>query len=505
RAEETDFYPYRYLASEGFLPGYNFPSLPVRAYIARSARKGEFIGRPRFLALSEFGPYNVIYHDGAKYQVHQAMLPVEEPEKRFTRAKLCRQCGYLHEGDTAHLEICTSCGAKLDSANGRYLESLLAMPTAATIRRERITSDEEERMRRGFDISTHYRFAQAHNQPLRFRAQTIDSKGEPLLRLTYAPSADLWRINHRWRRQVEDTGYRLDMRQGRWLRMGQEAGPGGGADDVRSNVRLYVRDTANALLVYPPAELAADDSFIASLQYALSQGIQETYQVEESELASERIGEEAFSAVLFWEAAEGGLGVLRHLVQTPGALAQAAQAAIAICHYDQDGRDLRPAADEENGCARACYECLLSYYNQRDHLRLNRHVIIDFLRQLAQGATLLGGRERDYEAHYRALRDKTDPLSELERRFLDHLFDNDLRLPDAAQPYLQDVFVAPDFFYEPNSCIFVDGSVHDEPQQQADDRRRRQELKDAGYRVIVYRYDGDLDTLVHDYTDVFGP
>ena len=25
RIEESDFYPYRYLASEGFLPGYNFP------------------------------------------------------------------------------------------------------------------------------------------------------------------------------------------------------------------------------------------------------------------------------------------------------------------------------------------------------------------------------------------------------------------------------------------------------------------------------------------------
>ena len=29
--EESDFYPYRYLASEGFLPGYNFPALPIRA------------------------------------------------------------------------------------------------------------------------------------------------------------------------------------------------------------------------------------------------------------------------------------------------------------------------------------------------------------------------------------------------------------------------------------------------------------------------------------------
>jgi len=36
--EESDFYPYRYLASEGFLPGYNFPALPVRAGPARRFR-----------------------------------------------------------------------------------------------------------------------------------------------------------------------------------------------------------------------------------------------------------------------------------------------------------------------------------------------------------------------------------------------------------------------------------------------------------------------------------
>src|SRR5690606_5967889 len=55
---QTDFYSYRYLASEGFLPGYSFPRLPLRAYIA--ARKGkstevEFIHRPRFIAIREFG------------------------------------------------------------------------------------------------------------------------------------------------------------------------------------------------------------------------------------------------------------------------------------------------------------------------------------------------------------------------------------------------------------------------------------------------------------------
>src|SRR5208337_1870534 len=36
----TDFFSYRYLATEGFLPGYNFPRLPVYAFIQPLALAG---------------------------------------------------------------------------------------------------------------------------------------------------------------------------------------------------------------------------------------------------------------------------------------------------------------------------------------------------------------------------------------------------------------------------------------------------------------------------------
>lgn len=504
RAEESDFYPYRYLASEGFLPGYNFPALPVRAYVAKGPRDGEFIGRPRFLALSEFGPHNIIYHDGAKYAVNQVMLPVQDPEKRFTRAKLCDSCGYLHEGEAAHLDMCENCSSALTNANSRYLESLLQMPTAATIRRERITCDEEERLRRGFEISTHFRFSFHQGLPRRWLAHSEAPAGERLLSLVYAPAADLWRINHKWRRQVEDIGYRLDMKNGRWLRQGIVAPSDNEQSEIRSNVRLYVRDTANALLVYPPPAKSEDEPFIATLQYALAQGIQETYQVEESELSSERLGEANQRGILFWEAAEGGLGVLRHLVETPSALAQVAAAALRTCHFDPEGIDLRPPEDEESGCARACYDCLLSYYNQRDHLLLDRHQVRDFLLQLVASTTQIGSAERDHQAHYRYLYAQTDPESELERQFLSYLFEHNFRLPDYAQCQLENVYTVPDFFYDPNICIFCDGTVHDEAQQKAQDAQVRQELKDRGYRVIVYRYDSDLASLLLQYKEVFG-
>ena len=35
--QNSDFYTYRYLASQGFLPGYNFPRLPLMAWIPGAA------------------------------------------------------------------------------------------------------------------------------------------------------------------------------------------------------------------------------------------------------------------------------------------------------------------------------------------------------------------------------------------------------------------------------------------------------------------------------------
>jgi len=95
-SEQSDFYPYRYLASEGFLPGYNFPALPVWAWIRRD--DGEYISRARFLALREFGPHNIIYHEGAKWEVVGFKAPPGGLEKRRMERKLCQTCGSFARG-----------------------------------------------------------------------------------------------------------------------------------------------------------------------------------------------------------------------------------------------------------------------------------------------------------------------------------------------------------------------------------------------------------------------
>ena len=87
----SDFYSYRYLASEGFLPGYNFPRLPLMAYIPgrnpKVARE-TFLSRPRFLGLSEFGPQSIIYHEGSTYRVKRAILTIRDEGTVTAAAKL---------------------------------------------------------------------------------------------------------------------------------------------------------------------------------------------------------------------------------------------------------------------------------------------------------------------------------------------------------------------------------------------------------------------------------
>ncbi|MCY4302672.1 MAG: DEAD/DEAH box helicase [Aestuariivita sp.] len=119
----SDFYVYRYLAAQGFLPGYNFPRLPLMAFVPGRSRKvlrDVFLTRPRFLGLSEFGPQSIIYHEGSTYRVRRAILSVEdataEAKLSVQSVRICPTCGYGHFGDQKDFERCVNCNAHLNGA-----------------------------------------------------------------------------------------------------------------------------------------------------------------------------------------------------------------------------------------------------------------------------------------------------------------------------------------------------------------------------------------------------
>ncbi|MCS7000112.1 MAG: DEAD/DEAH box helicase [Candidatus Kapabacteria bacterium] len=490
--EEGDFYPYRYLASEGFLPGYNFPRLPVRAWIPRG-EEGEFIARPRFFAIREFAPHNFLYHEGSQWEAVAFQAPPGGLDERRSQKRLCQTC---HAFCSEDLDLCPVCHSRFEPANS-LLVPVLDMPNVRMRRRARITADEEERHRLGYVLETYYQFA-SHEAGYRTDHAEVRSEETTVLRLTYAPAATLLLVNHGWRKTPKEQGFLVDFDSGEVLSSANDAE--GKHRPQCHRVRLAVQSTQNVLLVHLQGGegSATDLALETTLRYALKRGIEECFQLEENELAVEPIGRGEHRALLFYEVAEGGAGVLRRLIEEPNAIAEVARCALEICHFDAQGNDTKPT------CHAACYECLLSYGNQQEGLLLNRHTVRPLLLELAHSQTERRVQGRSRREHFEWLWAHTDTRSELERRFLRVLDEGDHRLPDHVQKSIAEPRCVVDFFYAPNVCVFCDGSAHDHPDQQREDTSIRQQLRARGYRVIVIRYDRDLREQVAAYPEVFG-
>ncbi len=512
-AMQSDFYTYRYFASEGFLPGYNFPRLPLAAYLPgrhRSVGRDEFLSRPRFLAVSEFGPGAIIYHEGSQYRVARVLLSVQEGGDRTTTAKFCGNCGYGHVGDVTGDERCHFCDALLSGPGTLYFSNLMRLDNVATKRVNRITSDEEERRRRGYEMKTALRFARGSHGLEYTRAVASDGDGE-LAALTYAPTATLWRLNLGWVRRQDKSlhGFLLDMETGEWSkkeRQAAETGEGGAedADETMARVVPFVEDRRNALVVQ--VSEALDTAAMASLEYALKRGVEAVYQIEDRELDAEPLPSLVDRRrILLYESAEGGAGVLARLAHEPGALACVARAALGILHFDPDtGEDRRRPVGAEEDCEAACYACLLSYANQREHLLLDRHLVRDLLLRLTKAETRAGSGMRAPGDTLTALEGACG--SELERAFVRHLHSGGHRLPDHAGVVVQGYGTRPDFYYnDPPTCVYVDGPVHDYPDRQERDAAVTARLQDGGYEVIRVAGPDTWDGAIRGNAWVFGP
>jgi hypothetical protein len=511
---QSDFYSYRYFASEGFLPGYNFPRLPLSAFIpGRRTREqnDEFISRPRFLAISEFGPGALIYHEGARYQVTRVMMPVgDDKDPVTTSLKLCAQCGYLHpysanNGPGNGPNNCDRCNAELAEAP---LTSMFRMQNVITRRRQRISCDEEERLRLGYDIRTAIRFAERQSRPL-FSSTTLRDGQTTLAKLSYGDAATIWRINLGWsrRQNKNEKGFWLDLERRQWTRSSidpdddQEEGK---PPRLVQRVIPYVQDRRNSLLFEPAGGLSLAQ--MASLEYALKRAIQIHYQLEDAELASESLPDASTRRMtLFYEAAEGGAGVLRHLVSDPSAVPTVATRALELLHFSPaSGADENKADHATERCQTACYDCLLSYYNQRDHLILDRHTIKDYLMQLSRCTAEPSPVETPRPTHLLNL----DKLCEttLERDFLAFLEHNDLALPTDAQKSFPQYGTRPDFAYlgANPAFVYVDGPPHDYPSRQQRDMQQTANLHAAGITVIRFHHQDEWLAIVRQHPSTFG-
>lgn len=506
-AIESDFYSYRYFASEGFLPGYNFPRLPLSAFIpARRGRKGrnEFLSRPRFLAISEFGPRAVVYHEGSRYRVNKVNLSFDENTQDLTEyvLKLCSSCGYGHLVETPPgPNVCVNCSQQLQPKD--ETSGLVRLQNVTVKRADQITSDEEERQRVGYEIQTTYRFSEVAGST-DVRKADVAINGTPLATLRYGDAARIWRINLGWRRRKNpnDKGFLLDVERGYWA-TNKDADEADREDPLSNRVKQvvpYVEDHRNVLTLKFAQQ--HDVAVMASVQAALKQAIQQEYQLEPSELDAQPLPSSTDRRLIFFfESAEGGAGVLRQLLD-PGALARAARTALAICHFDPDsGDDL--AAAEGIECEAACYDCLLDYGNQPDHKLLDRAAARELLQDLAGSATATSSgnvSRADKLAELLALCE-----SKLEEKWVRLVHDTNRSLPTHGQHYLKVCQTRPDFFYaDKRVAIYVDGPPHDHDEVIESDEEIEAKLFSMGVLFIRFHHAEDWQQKLSKFPDIFG-
>lgn len=495
RTLNSDFYTYRYLASQGFLPGYNFPRLPLMAYVParrRSGGKESFLTRPRFLALSEFGPYSLIYHEGSRFKVTRAILNIGADDQvttgarlATTHARICPECGYGHFQEQAGADRCVACDTLL--AGAPEVRELYRIENVSTRRVDRISANEEERMRQGYETQTTLQFAIKENRLQRALA-LVSEAGEPLLELQYGPAATVWRMNLGWRRRKEKSihGFLIHPVTGHWRGGVDEAGEeedekGGNDRTPPQRIVPYVEDRRNVLIVRPVAELS--ETALTALEYALKRGIEAVFQLEESELIAEPLPRsDRRKAILLYEASEGGAGALTRLVSEPTALRSVAVRALEIAHYrkkkDTDGwtaatLDQELDKDGKPICEAGCYRCLLSYYNQPDHERIDRQdkQAVEILCRLTHADLEVG---------------KSSPapgpasiFDGLRGKWINAVRSLGLREPDRSEHRLERAGITADFYYEDWQAVVMLGSATG-----LDDVDRR--LADAGFVVARF-------------------
>jgi hypothetical protein len=275
----------------------------------------------------------------------------------------------------------------------------------------------------------------------------------------------------RRRKEKSIVGFNINPVSGYWVGDNEDS-PVEEADLRTPPMRIvpFVEDRRNVLIVRPPEPLP--EITMVTLQYALKRGIESVFQLEESELMSEPLPKrDERRAILFYEAAEGGAGVLTRLALEPDALPRVAARALEICHYRKTGEhwqleivDQERDADGQPLCEAGCYRCLLSYYNQPDHDLIDRQdkdnagqavaILCQLTRATLQRAAELVGAV-------------TSPGSEMAQTWLAYVERHGLARPDEEEKTFSELGLCADFYYRDSQAAVFIGAAPDSSQTAA--------------------------------------
>ncbi|MBC8248702.1 MAG: DEAD/DEAH box helicase [Anaerolineales bacterium] len=480
REGEGNWYLYRYLGGEGFLPGYAFP--PQATVISFDDREDE-LARDPAIALTEYAPGNFVYYRGQRYEVTHARPRTRQMQPDVEPVEVCPTCERAYLGPQEARRAVCLCGQDLSGVHPRRALPLSDMYAR---RRARITADEEERLRLGYEVTKHY---MASGQPTTYR---VSADGVPAFHLTLEHGGRVLLLNRGARqREAEPRGFTLCSKCHRWLmteeaeqkhigtptKRGECPRNAQAEDLIRGLWLMQTIQSDLALLDVPLPDGMEAEPFYTTFLHTWLRALMVTFNLDENEmdgfLAPGWEAEVPYRLALY-ETTVGGSGVL-------ASLAEQGRLRMAVAR----ARELLHEGDPEGGCERACYDCLLSFYNQRDHELLDRQLVLPFLQSLEGAVTEHVAGEDEAERFERLL---SQCQSSFEREVLHAIRDAELRLPDEAQKTVYDgdeSIATSDFFYAPRLLVFVDGSPHYRDYVQAADEHRRHRLRALGYRILA--------------------
>jgi hypothetical protein len=381
---------------------------------------------------------------------------------------------------------CNACGASFDGTHSN--PNAMEIPDQHAHPEEYITSDEEERRRQGYDINTYY---EQTDQAREFKLEGTGVESH----FTYEPNANIIAVNRGLRSSDDDNldefvlctegNQRLKSDSQDEDHMGDDGDCYANAanDAIRRDVELYTAGGHDTVTVTTPLPEWVDqnqqEEFYTTLKEALYQGILHAFDLDEEEIETftRPATDHGSVTIVIYETSEGGVGALHDLMDDTR-LNQMVREAQIVLHGEPD----------DDGCERACYECLLSFYNQSEHEVIDRTLVDSWLEKMTgvklkylPGNTLS---EEDFDGLLAACD------SSFEKKVLHEIRDGGYELPDEAQHTLYDgdePVAKPDFFYDRSGAsiaVFVDGAVHQRDYVSDDDEEKRTQLRRMGYRVI---------------------
>jgi ATP-dependent helicase YprA (DUF1998 family) len=404
-SQDRDHNPLAFLASVGVLPRYGFPGDTVTVVDDR----GQQISQRAAFGLTEYAPGNRVYVAGRRLNVRRVRFvdgAKENPRDHTHTYRYCDRCTYATESPFA--TTCPHCGGDGGDRplrTGEYIDYRYGQALSGGF----ITDEDEYRSHESYDLATYVAPLEtpADHERHEHRARSVgplevsysrrrqiqifnrglaETAGTPyhgfmvcLVCGTYHSPTEQ-RRDQRGRPLELGTGHALSCPVAGWpspARDGKENH--GDLPEVEPHLHLRVElegDLVEIALPPPVAEEYArgQRAWVVTLAHALKLGMELDMYVEQREIGHFTVlrrpptGPEL--SLAFHDTLPGGTGYLGRLFERFGEVAAVAHHHLSICT-----------------CERACYRCLMQFWNQRDHALLDKRLVLPTLALLAEGVS----------------------------------------------------------------------------------------------------------------------